>query len=414
MHYYPCCPFITSGYSYASKAHRKYLFCFKFKIIVAILPLTITVHKKLTLSFTLFVFIKLISIEGIIMNALKALLLLANAAAILSTNPTIATNKKNAPKEISIATLVDQYGPEALTTLKSGRLDMFDALCGDTSCQMRVPIVIDLYKKYGTTKNINDVALKDAQALATLYFLTTIKRIDPKRNDETISEKTVAKALAIGKDPAKKIIKIAKAYAASIAIAHLTQKVKTFLPEFDVIMGNTKLKTTPCLCSINALFDYLQQNKIPLVMRSCGENFAQPFIMESDDETKIAAKKHVIAVIGTQKKLAPETPVCIIDGIIDGDANDKQSYFEKLSSDEFKNIVLVNAALHYQLGGEYKNKTLDQIFTSNKNSEQELLVQYKNLLKTQDLKKAFKIQHICASTYDKIGNYATIQLMERS
>jgi len=64
----------------------------------------------------------------------------------------------------------------ALTALKEGRLECFDALCGDTSCQLRVPLVIELYLKYKDVEK-SEIPLEDQLIIARLYLLTKAKQL---------------------------------------------------------------------------------------------------------------------------------------------------------------------------------------------------------------------------------------------
>ncbi len=354
---------------------------------------------------------------------------------------------KNLPKEMLKAGF-EIASKRAFEALKAGKLELFDALCSDTACQIRVPLVIELYKRYRDVV-LDAIHPEDRIILARLFLLTAAKRLEYKvdsinfSNNPNLSfeenEKARKKKEAvdpnaltetIGADAARDVLKKrkgimevvdeSKTLVSKNALTFLQQVFesnKEFqLPSIEIApQKKVSICTTPCTLSILALTTYLQECKIPLILRGCSNTEEAPFVPTSQDEAMIDTSRddQSIFIFPQDAKIADADPVCIIDGVI-GDKNALiNCTLEKLMNE----ILIPNAAQHPQLAGEKKKYGNDLRKLNKKEgckiSESVLGLHEKALEKAKEALKVFSIRHIMASTYKQRERFVPLEILPR-
>ncbi|HBL98954.1 TPA: hypothetical protein DDZ86_04925 [Candidatus Dependentiae bacterium] len=331
----------------------------------------------------------------------------------------------------------------AIEALQQGKLELFDALCGDAACQLRVPLVIELYLKYKDVEK-SEIPLEDQLIIARLYLLTKAKRIVykndienkntlGKQNNSTSTQKLeednaltetidteAAESLLKKKGKIATLIQDSKALAAKNALQFLQKRLKnnTSLPELVITLQNLKLVTTPCTLSVYALLDYLKERNIALVLRGCSDKEDTPFGIDPKELSTpesacidISKENQPIFMLAKNGLYKESDPVCIIDGIIGN-----MKALEPLSPDDFKQtIFLPNAAQHYQVGGKYKSLDLKGLSSQKVCSIPEPILNADNsfLKAAPEALKIFKISHISASTYGRRNRFLPIPLIPK-
>jgi len=319
---------------------------------------------------------------------------------------------------------------------KSGILP--DPLCSDTSCQIRVPLLLSMFKRYVVGKiEFNNIPAEDRIFLARAYLLHRSKilletpetKLESSQKKEPYSE-TIDDKKFLSLAEKNTTIFECKRLVGQNALFFLQTKLtnvlkNTSIPTFGLDTG-MGLSTTPCYLSVLALFKFCKETNTPIVIRCSTEDFSQPFglpqeknFLKEEPNTilcKIDEQKYPIFVFNAAEDktvVSPEQPVCIIDGY-SAKSSVLQELCTKNSLEKLEDIILAAAAMHYQVGGKYKElyceKKLPELTTllSKEKGEcsNELAEKYTNSLKAADeFKQIFSVNHIMPSVYKRIKQY---------
>lgn len=308
--------------------------------------------------------------------------------------------------EYSMQSIAQQLGllikkevrQDALTALVNGKLQDFDPLLGDTSCQIRVPLVIALYEKLGANKNVDLLDKNEQEFLLLAYVLTKAKNTlvnsqGKVEQDETICLYPLCKLLASNgavdesllqkccenkenkwTTATEKIVQAVvkddeqrrcigalidnaakfKQKAPQVVAFHALQFLEKSLSgtQLPVVKLDSGVQTTPCLLSVAALFELVKSKKIPLLLRACRMDFSLPFITDINDPARIASNT-LMRLEGCAKD---DDPICVVDGVVgDSDA------FCKADLKILYESIMLSSAVHYQLGKPYKDTALEDL-----------------------------------------------------
>lgn len=357
---------------------------------------------------------------------------------------------KSCEKVINLSVLLTTIACNALACLKEDRLKEFDALVGETSCQLRAfkivaiangknekrlsSLIQSLEKirsrlleiKYQDVKNTKVSLLleslgekesgllnEDELFLILSYLLFITKDKSKYEKTKTNNLKDLVLSIIKGvppKDSMEEIVRQAKFQLADRSISFLQsissndQVAKVLCSEAN-LLADDRLKCSPCFINMQVLMQKHIENSGHILL--CIER-------KLDEKTKLSEKPIKLLFGVEDNKYVPvemsskERAVVFIKGqsiSMDHKECSQKDYISKLLKYDLSTIILANAALHPQYAGKNRFSTIPLF---EKQEDSKILKVKDHFEKMQDLAKSkgfclenpalFCINHILVST----------------
>lgn len=263
----------------------------------------------------------------------------------------------------------------AKKALIEGRLDQFDALVGDTACQIRAIMIAVFYKDLinksnNKALNISLLTSKDSDILKELVLLTCSKKREgelyPNYKESTCPRTLIAqfKEIGLSISSADNLIKKCQQDISEISVNFLKDQLK--LSDFQDEELNRVLNfckrdkfkriQAPCYATFKVILKIIKANEIPIILKinkrcACKEFHKIKLAYRVADNSKL-----ILCDIST---LDENQAALILKGYSEEILDEKESaescnfenYLKFLSSLEIEQIILANIACHNSFTG---------------------------------------------------------------
>lgn len=293
----------------------------------------------------------------------------------LLSSKTKKSIKNNKPAESNINTLEQDIKngcyAEALESLKTGKLEDFDALVGEASCQLRSVKVATIARKI-LSLGLHSLTAEEKEFI-TLSYLLTIAKAPLKEFD---SEKRAllpdllrkyfdgSKYPKIGRAPIQKIIQDAQRQLASLSVSFIQKLAASEEDEetqkalSHVLIDNPQTRFQRphigCYASISFILDFLLKYNYPLVI------LVRSWDKPLEEKLKLVyIPSNGSYVPANLNQLNPDEPVIVIGGYSNLINQSSQLVQDKFSELGLMNVILGTFATHPQFTGSEENKKSD-------------------------------------------------------
>lgn len=318
-------------------------------------------------------------LEKISINICITFLIITNIAPMEIQNSIKKVNDKQNNKQSRLQNnkaeltnkVLDFCLNKAKKHLREGQLDQFDALVGDTACQIRAIMVALIHTKLISSNNDNpgDIALiseKDFEILKELVLLTCSKKqegVCPNLKERSCTQ-TLNKnsGIELTKSATDKLIKKCQKNTSKHSVEFLKEQLSLIAPQ-DVELNNVlnfcksdqfSRIQAPCYAAFKVIFKIIKANNIPIIVKitricSCKETHKIRLTYKIDNNRLISCD--IDSLDSNQAAL-------VFEGYSEADNCTEptencslRDYINFFNSFDIETVIFANVALHSQFTG---------------------------------------------------------------
>lgn len=256
------------------------------------------------------------------------------------------------------------YLKESLEFLKNGQLDVFDAIVGETSCQIRA-VKIAKISKIVAIKGIQGISEKDLEYLLLSRALTKSKHVVRGSGGEIILQKLDPKAITheISTQKLRKLIVYAQRRLAQLSVEFL-QETAFLLNDNEAITATNYVliddelhhqrKNCASYAGMKVLLDFVIKEKIVLLLRiyDVANNLTDKPI-----DLFYRAEHHSLKLID-ESLISEAEPIIILEGCSSDKLYNHSKLMSKIQKINIYDIILAFFAKHNQFVGKHRNEDL--------------------------------------------------------